>query len=310
MRATPIRIWAGLAGAALLLAAGVWIGHMTARRPSVEVEVSWEAATSAENAAIADSAKPAAKPSIVAAAAPSQVTAASGPADKALTAADALRSAGKLVEARAAYQALMSAYPESSAAAQAQTTLNATALDDYFKALTDANSVAYQVKAGDNLTRIAKQFGVTPGLVQAANFLKNDRIFPGQKLRVPKSRWSLLVDKSQNTLYLKADDAVVRSYRIATGKDQSTPEGTFKILNHLKNPTWYYEGKVIPPDSPDNPLGTRWLGFDKEGYGLHGTNKPDEIGQFATLGCVRMLNTDIEPLFELLPDGTEVTIIN
>ena len=77
-----------------------------------------------------------------------------------------------------------------------------------------------------------------------------DKIFPGQKLKVPNARWSLLVDKSQNTLYLKADEAVVRSYRIATGRDGSTPEGTFKILNHLKNPTWYYEGKVVPPDSP------------------------------------------------------------
>ncbi len=182
-------------------------------------------------------------------------------------------------------------------------------MSDYFKALTDANSAVYVVKPGDNLTRIAKQYGVTPGLVGAANAVKGDRIFPGQKLRVPKAKLSVLVEKSTNTLHLKADAAVVRSYRIATGKDRSTPEGTFKIINHLKNPTWYYEGKVIPPDSPDNPLGTRWMGFDKEGYGLHGTTRPEEIGQFATLGCVRMLNEDIESLFELLPVGTDVTII-
>ena len=202
--------------------------------------------------------------------------------------------------------------PAASAAlveAEAQERLNSTSLEDFFKSMNDTNSAVHEVRAGENLTRIAKQFGVTPGLVQAANFLKNDRIFPGQKLRIPQARLTLLVDKSQNTLYLKADQAVLRTYRIATGKDNSTPEGSFKIINHLKNPAWYYDGKKVGPDSPDNPLGTRWMGFDKEGYGLHGTSKPEEIGQFATLGCVRMLNADIEPLFELVPDGAEVTII-
>ncbi|MBP9733351.1 MAG: L,D-transpeptidase family protein [Candidatus Omnitrophica bacterium] len=184
-----------------------------------------------------------------------------------------------------------------------------TVLTDYFKGLTDANSAAYVIKPGDNLTKIAKQFGVTPGMIIAANAMPGDKIFPGKTLRIPRAKFSILVDKGNNVLSLKADAAVVRSYRIATGKDRSTPEGTFKIINHLKNPTWYYEGKVTPPDSPENPLGTRWMGFDKEGYGLHGTSKPEEIGQFATLGCVRMLNEDIESLFELLPDGTEVTII-
>ena len=211
-------------------------------------------------------------------------------------------------------RAAVAATPASSVSAlpptpSPETEANATALDQYFKTLNDANSAVHEVKSGDNLTRIAKQFGVQPGLLQAANQLKNDKIFPGQKLRIPKARWSLLINKDLNTLYLEADGTRIRSYPIATGKDRSTPEGTFKILNHLKNPTWYYEGKVVPPGSPENPLGTRWMGFDRGGYGLHGTSKPEEIGQFATLGCVRMLNEDIETLFEILPDGTEVTVV-
>lgn len=311
MKPASIRLALGAAAAAILLIAGILIGRNSgspSQHPAPTTPAAAPASASSVPPALPHTPPAAPQPAAAPKSAPKPAP--DGPADTALAAADALRAAGKPAEARAAYQALVAAHPETPAAAQAQDLLNATALEDYFRSLNDTNSAVYQVKPGDNLTRIAKEFGVMPGLVQAANFLKSDRIFPGQKLRVPKARWSLLVDKSQNTLYLKAADAVVRSYRVATGKDRSTPEGTFKILNHLKNPTWYYEGKVVPPDSPDNPLGTRWMGFDKEGYGLHGTTKPEEIGQFATLGCVRMLNADIEVLFDLLPPGTEVTIID
>ncbi len=303
MKPASIRITIGAAAAVLILAAGIGIGRSGKPNSTPPtVPASTEAPTQVAVTA-ASAPKAAAAPAVTAAAVPVPA------ATSALAEADALRTAGKTTEARAAYQAVVTSHPESSAAAAAQDQLNNSALSDYFRLLNENNSAVYEVKAGDNLTRIAKQFGVMPGLIQTANFLKSDRIHPGQKLKIPKARWSILVDKSQNTLYLKADEQVIRSYRVATGKDASTPEGTFKILNHLKNPTWYYEGKVVPPDSPDNPLGTRWMGFDKEGYGLHGTTKPEEIGQFATLGCVRMLNADIETLFEFIPAGTEVTII-
>ena len=65
---------------------------------------------------------------------------------------------------------------------------------------------------------------------------------------------------------------------------------------------------MIPSESPENILGTRWLGFDMPGYGIHGTTQPDSIGKQATAGCVRMLNSEAEELYDLLPIGTEVTI--
>ena len=55
-------------------------------------------------------------------------------------------------------------------------------------------------------------------------------------------------------------------------------------------------------------LGTRWMGFDITGYGIHGTTEPDKIGQQVTAGCVRMRNEEVEELYTLIPVGTEVTI--
>lgn len=283
MKSSGFKWAAALLAAATLVGAGVWFGRQTA------VDTRPEPQTQAAEAILPKTA--AEQP------AGTGEPTATGPAASAIDPAAAVQATVAPVAPVPAGETASDPLP------------GQTVLMDYFKGLTDANSAVYVVKPGDNLTRIAKQYGVTPGLIAAANGVQVDRIYPGRSLRIPTAKFSVLVDKTRNALFLKADGTVVRGYRIATGKDRSTPEGSFKIKNHLKNPTWYYEGKVIPHESPDNPLGTRWMGFDKEGYGLHGTTKPEEIGQFATLGCVRMLNEDIEFLYELLAVGTEVNII-
>jgi lipoprotein-anchoring transpeptidase ErfK/SrfK len=73
---------------------------------------------------------------------------------------------------------------------------------------------------------------------------------------------------------------------------------------------WYKDGAAVPPGSPENILGTRWMGLSKEGYGIHGTTEPGSLGKQATAGCVRMLNAEVEELYGILPEGTEVTIID
>ena len=95
-----------------------------------------------------------------------------------------------------------------------------------------------------------------------------------------------------------------------TGADNSTPTGTFKIINKITNPVWYRQGAVVPPESPENILGTRWMGWDKPGYGIHGSVDPSEMGQQVTAGCVRMTNPEVEELFALVPSGTEVTVVD
>jgi lipoprotein-anchoring transpeptidase ErfK/SrfK len=55
-------------------------------------------------------------------------------------------------------------------------------------------------------------------------------------------------------------------------------------------------------------LGTRWLGLDQRGYGIHGTNQPHSIGHRASHGCIRMRNHDMEELFELVQVGDAVEL--
>ena len=166
----------------------------------------------------------------------------------------------------------------------------------------------YSVQSGDNLTTIAKKHSVTVDMIRQANGITGDRLNVGQKLRIPAYKLSIWVDKSDNTLVLKGNDQVLKTYSVATGKDNSTPVGTFKIKDKLENPTWFKAGAVKKPGDVDNQLGTRWMGFDLPHYGIHGTIDPTSLGKQVTAGCVRMKNEDVEELYKLVPPGTEVTI--
>jgi len=166
----------------------------------------------------------------------------------------------------------------------------------------------YSVQSGDNLTTIAKKNSVTVDMIRQTNGISGDRLNIGQVLKIPTYKLSIWVDKSDNTLILKADEQILKTYSVATGKDNSTPVGAFKIKDKLENPTWYKSGAVKQPGEPDNQLGTRWMGWDLAHYGIHGTIEPDSIGTQATAGCVRMKNEEVEELYRLVPVGTPVTV--
>ena len=65
---------------------------------------------------------------------------------------------------------------------------------------------------------------------------------------------------------------------------------------------------MIPGGAPNNPMGVAAMTLSGGEYAIHGTNKPESIGKFASYGCIRMLNPDITDLFERVPVGTQVVV--
>ena len=101
---------------------------------------------------------------------------------------------------------------------------------------------------------------------------------------------------------------VVKVFVTAVGAPASpSPTGSYEIINRLAAPTWYGHGKVVPPGK-SNPIGTRWMGLSAKGYGIHGTNAPSSIGHNASHGCIRLRNTDVEELFEMVAVGDAVEL--
>ena len=221
------------------------------------------------------------------------------------------KASNDLLTAQKYYQEIITKYPDADNIVAVQKDMEATSMQLLFsRVAVPGKTMMYEVAAGDSLVKVAKKFGTTVEFVRRCNNLRGDTIHLGQKLRVWTSKFSILVDKSQNKLYLKDGNDVIKIYSVSTGANNSTPIGTYKITSKLENPVWFNKGAVIPPESPDNVLGSRWMGFDLAGYGIHGTTAPDKIGQQVTAGCVRMRNAEVEELFSIIPMGTEVTIVD
>lgn len=182
-----------------------------------------------------------------------------------------------------------------------------------------ARTASYTVRPNDSLWKLCyrefpEAFGVQleVGLLKLVNGLSGDTLRVGQRLVVPLEPVRLTVDRQQRGLVAWMGDIPVASYRIGLGKDGSTPAGDFLIQVKQENPAWTYRNETIPFGDERNILGTRWLGFEDHpgvtGYGIHGTARPETIGQDESMGCVRMRNDEVEELFELVPRGTLVSI--
>jgi lipoprotein-anchoring transpeptidase ErfK/SrfK len=127
----------------------------------------------------------------------------------------------------------------------------------------------------------------------------------------------IVIKRSINRLYLYEKDKLFRTFPVATGQAiYPTPRGKWHIVVKYRNPWWYPPTqdawarglKPVPP-GPNNPLGTRWMGLDAPGVGIHGTDAPSSIGYSASHGCVRMQVPDAEWLFDHVDVGTTVFVL-
>ena len=184
--------------------------------------------------------------------------------------------------------------------------------------LTSPEKQLYEVKKGDSLLKIAILFNTTIEAVQKSNKLDeaDSNIHFGQTLHLYKGDWKIKVSKSRYKLCVYDGTKLFAVFGIGTGKQNRTPVGAFKISVKQRDPDWYSKGKKYPYGSPENILGTRWMALKAQegtnttitGFGIHGTTEPDSIGKSTSNGCIRLKNEDVDMLFMITPQGTEVVI--
>jgi L,D-transpeptidase ErfK/SrfK len=103
----------------------------------------------------------------------------------------------------------------------------------------------------------------------------------------------------------------------------ATPIGEAKVTQKARDPVWYVPASVrkehaergdplpsVVRPGPDNPLGKFAMSLSIPGYLIHGTNKPAGVGMRSSHGCIRLYPEDIEELFERVPKGTSVRLVN
>ncbi|MCX7842060.1 MAG: L,D-transpeptidase [Clostridia bacterium] len=128
-----------------------------------------------------------------------------------------------------------------------------------------------------------------------------------------ENNW-IAINKSKRILTLYEGKKVVGKYPVAVGTSSTpTPSGKFQIAVKVVDPVWGGGGyaKPVAGGIPENPLGYRWMGLSINGggdYGIHGNNSPYSIGTYASHGCIRMINSDVEYLYKIVPVNTPVWI--
>ena len=189
---------------------------------------------------------------------------------------------------------------------------------------------------------LTERFHCSPELLEYINQpLKISSLKPGDSVKVPNVQPFLIeeltqiaslpeipeflsrvikIDTREKILALYEGDKLLASLPITPGSGYlATPPGTWRIVGIAQMPTFRWDKSVLEygvrsgsyynlPMGPNNPVGVMWIGLNKAGIGIHGTNSPQTIGRSSSHGCMRTANWDVVRLVKMITKGMTVII--
>ena len=189
----------------------------------------------------------------------------------------------------------------------------------------------------DTLPDFARRYGLGHDEIVAAN-PGVDPWLPGRGTRVVLPTQFVLPDTPREGIVVnlaslrlfyfperqEGEPQVVVTHPIGIGREGwRTPLGRMRITQKVENPTWTppasvrrehaRQGDILPAvvkAGPDNPLGLHAMRLSRPSYLFHGTNKPFGVGMRVSHGCIRLYPEDIAELFQEVPVGTKVNVVN
>ena len=189
----------------------------------------------------------------------------------------------------------------------------------------------------DTLTDIARRFNIgyeeiiraNPGVDPWLPGEGTEVVLPTEFILPDAPREGLVLNLAAMRLYYypkreKNAPIEVITHPIGIGRvGWVTPEGSTKVVARVKDPVWIppvsvrrehaEDGDILPekvPAGPDNPLGRYMFRLEWPSYLIHGTNLPPGVGMRSSHGCIRLYPEDIEALYDSMPIGTRVTVVN
>lgn len=189
----------------------------------------------------------------------------------------------------------------------------------------------------DTLSDIARRFNLgyeeivnaNPGIDPWLPKADAEIVIPTQFVLPDAPRQGIVINLAAMRLfyYPKAkagEPQRVITHPVGIGRvEWKTPEGVTRVVAKKANPSWIPTASIhkehakngnplpaIVPPGPDNPMGTHVLKLDWPSYAIHGTDKPPSIGLRGSHGCLRMYPEDIIGIYNGVPVGTPVRIVN
>ena len=189
---------------------------------------------------------------------------------------------------------------------------------------------------------VAERFHSAEDYIQKLNPGKDwEHMQPGETLKVPNvnspfeiERYTegnipanpalasrkIYVDTKERLLEVFENEKLVCVFPITPGSTAlPAPVGTWKIVGIAVWPWFRYDEGMLNygvrteqffnlPPGPNNLVGLVWMGLDKPGIGIHGTNNPETIGRAASHGCIRLSNWDAARVKDQVSTGNVVII--
>lgn len=187
---------------------------------------------------------------------------------------------------------------------------------------------------GEHLWEVGRRFDIgyyemleaNPRLSKRARLSANTEVVIPSRFILPAGpRRGIVVNLAELRLYYYIPGTnQVLTEPVGIGRvGWTTPLGQTHVIEKMLNPEWRPTadvradaerlGYVLPdvwPAGPDNPLGQHALRMGWSTYLIHGTNRPEGVGQRSSAGCIRMFPEDIKVLFSKVRVGTPIRIMN
>lgn len=189
---------------------------------------------------------------------------------------------------------------------------------------------------------LTERFHTSPELITHLNKpMKMSALKPGDVVKVPNVQPFLIeeltpvpslpevpeflprvikIDTREKLLGVYEGEKMLASLPITPGSGHlATPPGTWRIVGICQMPTFRWDKSVLEygvrssnyyelPIGPNNPVGVMWIGLNRPGIGIHGTNQGQTIGRSSSHGCMRTANWDVVRLARLITKGMTVII--
>ncbi|MCA1440468.1 L,D-transpeptidase [Ensifer sp. IC4062] len=202
-----------------------------------------------------------------------------------------------------------------------------------------AKKVVAFAAAATVLFAVTNASAFTPANAPEAAAKRSDVLLVAHQKRPPQKYWrtkvrfrtneapgTIIVDTNNKYLYYIDGPNRATRYGIGVGREGFGWSGVVKVGRKAEWPTWTppaemrvrerAKGRILPITQEggiDNPLGARALYLYQGGrdtiFRIHGTNQPWTIGQNMSSGCIRMMNEDVEHLYDRAGIGTKVIVI-
>jgi lipoprotein-anchoring transpeptidase ErfK/SrfK len=143
---------------------------------------------------------------------------------------------------------------------------------------------------------------------------------PHIPIRPEFAKRMIRVDTRYRMLDVYEGDKLICSFPITPGsKKLPAPLGLWKVVGIATLPWFRWDEAMLEhgyrsdnfyniPPGPRNPVGIMWMGLNKRGIGIHGTNSPDTIGRTGSHGCIRLANWDAARVLNEVTEGDQVLI--